>query len=173
MSKKSIKFYNLIFPIWILILIPITWIFILPANFFIDLIVVALTMKFMKINDIKKKVKHVITKIWIVGFISDFIGAGAMYLATIISFNNNSNLHEWWQNNIEYAVNYNPFESIYSMVWVTACVMIAAICIYIINYKLCLKKLDINSAQKKKIALSLAVFTAHYLFYIPTALFFK
>ena len=100
------------------------------------------------------------------------IGAGAMYLATIISFNNNSNLHEWWQNNIEYAVNYNPFESIYSMVWVTACVMIAAICIYIINYKLCLKKLDINSAQKKKIALSLAVFTAPYLFYIPTALFF-
>lgn len=33
MSKKSIKFYNLIFPIWFLILIPITWIFILPANF--------------------------------------------------------------------------------------------------------------------------------------------
>lgn len=74
MNRKSIKFYNLIFPIWFLILIPITWIFILPANFFIDLIVVALTMKFMKIKDIKKKVKHVITKIWIVGFISDFIG---------------------------------------------------------------------------------------------------
>ena len=62
MNKTSIKFYNLIFPIWFLILIPITWIFILPANFFIDLIVVALTMKFMKIKDIKKKVKSVIAK---------------------------------------------------------------------------------------------------------------
>ncbi|EEP54826.1 hypothetical protein CLP_1896 [Clostridium butyricum E4 str. BoNT E BL5262] len=34
MNKKSMKVHNLIFPIWFLILIPIIWIFILSANFF-------------------------------------------------------------------------------------------------------------------------------------------
>lgn len=33
-NKKSMKVHNLIFPIWFLILIPIIWIFILSANFF-------------------------------------------------------------------------------------------------------------------------------------------
>ena len=34
MNKNSIKLYNVIFPIWLLWLIPITWLVVLPANFF-------------------------------------------------------------------------------------------------------------------------------------------
>lgn len=53
MKEKKIKLYNMAFPIWLLWLIPITWFIILPVNFFIDLLVVVLTMKYLKIKNIK------------------------------------------------------------------------------------------------------------------------
>lgn len=168
MENKKIKLYNLIFPIWFLLLIPISWIIVLPANFVIDFTVVALTMKFMKVTEIKKKTQSVIAKVWIFGFIADFIGAGAMYMVDLITFDNNSLLQKWWDNNMVYGVNYSPFENIYSILWVTLCVLITAVLIYIFNYKLCLKKLAIDDLEKKKLAFSLAVFTAPYLFYLPT-----
>lgn len=172
MKKNSIKLYNLIFPIWLLWLIPITWIVVLPANFLIDLLVVVLTMKYLKVQDIKENVKSVILKVWIFGFIADFIGTASMFMANVIDFNYETQLGKWWYNNISNAVSYNPFENIYSVLWVTVCVIITSIFIYLFNYKFCLKKSNLGNEQKKKIALSLAIFTAPYLFYIPTYWFF-
>lgn len=172
MKKNSIKLYNMIFPIWLLCLIPITWLVVLPANFLIDLLVVVLTMKYLKVKDIKINAKSVILKVWIFGFIADFIGTISMVMANLINFNYETQLGKWWYHNISNAVSYNPFESIYSILWVTACVIITAFFIYLFNYKFCLKKLNLSNEQKKKIALSLAIFTAPYLFYLPTVWFF-
>lgn len=172
MRNNNIKLYNLIFPIWLLWLIPITWIVVLPANFLIDLIVVVLIMKYLKVSDIKIKAKSVIFKVWIFGFIADFIGTAAMFLANIINFNYETELGKWWYINISSAVSYNPFESIYALLWVTVCMIITSFFIYLFNYKFCLKKSNLDSKQKKKLALSLAIFTAPYLFYIPTAWFY-
>lgn len=172
MKKNSIKLYNLIFPIWLLWLIPITWIIVLPANFLIDLLVVVLTMKYLKVQDIKMNAKSVIFKVWIFGFIADFIGTASMFMANVIDFNYETQLGKWWYNNISNAVSYNPFESIYSVLWVTVCVIITAFLIYLFNYKFCLKESNLDNEQKKKLALSLAIFTAPYLFYLPTVWFF-
>lgn len=172
MKKNSTKLYNMIFPIWLLWLIPITWIVVLPANFLLDLIVLRLTMKYLKIQDIKQKAKSVIFRVWIFGFVADFIGTAAMFTANVIDFNNDKQLGKWWYRNISNAVSYNPFESIYAVLWVTVCVLITSFFIYFFNYKFCLKKLNLEDSQKKKLALALAVFTAPYLFYIPTAWFF-
>lgn len=46
MTKKHITLYNLIFPIWLLWVIPTTWIVVLPVNFLIDITVVMLTLKY-------------------------------------------------------------------------------------------------------------------------------
>lgn len=172
MKNNNIKLYNLIFPIWLLWLIPITWIVVLPANFLVDLIVVVLAMRYLKISDIKIKAKSVIFRVWIFGFIADFIGTAAMFLANIINFNYETKLGKWWYINISSAVSYNPFESVYALLWVTVCVIITSFFIYLFNYKFCLKKSNLDSNQKKKLALSLAIFTAPYLFYIPTAWFY-
>lgn len=172
MRNNNIKLYNLIFPIWLLWLIPITWIVVLPANFLIDLIVVVLTMKYLKVSDIKIKAKSVIFKVWIFGFIADFIGTAAMFLANTINFNYETELGKWWYINISNAVSYNPFDSIYALLWVTVCMIITSFFIYLFNYKFCLKNSNLDSDQKRKIALSLAIFTAPYLFYIPTSWFF-
>ena len=59
----------------------------MPANFLIDLLVVVLTMKYLKIQDIKENAKSVILKVWIFGFIADFICTALMFMANVIDFN--------------------------------------------------------------------------------------
>lgn len=172
MNKKSVKLYNVIFPIWILWLIPTTWIVVLPANFIIDLLVIVLTLKYLKVQNIKPIAKSIIFKVWIFGFLADLIGTFLMLLSNIIDFDNNTAIGEWWYDNITNAVSFNPFGSIFAILWVTVCVVITAILIYIFNYKVVLKKSNLEDSQKKKLALSLAVFTAPYTFYIPTQWFY-
>jgi len=171
MKNNSVKLYNLIFPIWILWLIPITWIVVLPANFIVDLIVVVLTMKYLKVQNVKQHAKLVIFRVWIFGFIADFIGTVSMFMANVIDFDYETQLGKWWYSNISNAVSYNPFESFYAVLWVTVSVAISAFFIYLFNYKFCLKKSNLDNSQKKKLALSLAIFTAPYLFFIPTSWF--
>lgn len=172
MKRKNVKLYNIIFPIWLLWLIPTTWIVVLPANFIIDLLLVVLTLKYLKVENIKPIAKSIIFKVWIFGFLADFIGTFLMLLSNIIDFDYNTPIGEWWYNNITNAVSYNPFTSIYAILWVTVCVVITAILIYIFNYRLVLRKSGLEDSQKKKLALSLAIFTAPYTFFIPTAWFY-
>lgn len=168
MTKKDVKLYNVIFPIWLLWLFPITWIVILPANFIIDLLVVILTLKFLRIENIKMITKSIILKVWLLGFLADIIGTGLMLLSSFISLDYNTAFGKWWYDNITNAVSYNPYESVYAVLWVMICATITAVVIYIFNYKLVLKKSGLEESQKRKLALSLAIFTAPYTFFIPT-----
>lgn len=172
MKGKKNKLYNMAFPIWLLWLIPITWLIILPVNFFIDLLVVVLMMKYLKIKNIKSFVKPTILRIWIFGFIADMIGTVLMIIPCLIQLDYNSKIGMWWYHNLANAIMYNPFESPYAFIWVTVSLITTAYCIYYFNFKFCLKKVDLSLIQKNKIALSLAVFTAPYAFYFPTAMFF-
>ena len=173
MKKKYVKLHNIIFPIWMLFwILPIFWIVVLPANFLIDLLVIILTMRYMNIQDIRQKAKAVILKVWIFGFAADFIGSLGMLLAMIITFDFKTPFGNWWYYNITSGVAINPFDNIFSFVWVTLCIIAAAYFIYIFNCKICLKNIDISDSEKKRIALSLAIFTAPYLLYLPTKLFY-
>ena len=53
-NKSSIEFYNMIFPIWLIWLFPLTWILILLGNFIIDSLVLLITLKVLNINEKKK-----------------------------------------------------------------------------------------------------------------------
>ena len=112
---KDVKLYNVLFPIWMLVLFPLTWLIVLPGNFIIDFTVVALTMKFLKLPDIIKTTKAVIIRVWLMGFVADFIGTAGMLLSNF--------LDSWVDTDFTYdlmfAVNYNPFESIWGFLWVT------------------------------------------------------
>ena len=169
--KKDVKLYNVIFPIWMLLLFPQMWFISLPANFIIDLLVIWLTMKLMHVQNIKSNAKAIILKTWIAGFGADFVGGFLMFVVPLLDFDYQSEFGSWWYENMTNAVMYNPFETIPALLWTTLCVIITAILIYFINKKWCLKNAELTEEQKKKIALSLAVFTAPYLFYLPTKLF--
>lgn len=171
MMHKGMTLYNVIFPIWLLALFPITWIVVIPANFLIDLLVMLGAMKYLKVINKKQIIKKAIFKVWIIGFIADFVGSFFMFLVNLININYNSALGKWWYENLASPVMYNPFDSIYAILWTTICVIISAALIYILNKKWTLKHTGLNQYQKHKISLTLAVFTAPYLFYIPTQWF--
>ena len=59
------------------------------------------------------------------------------------------------------------------MIFVTVFVVLVAILIYFLNYKFCLRKTDLDQAQKKKVSILMAVLTAPYLFYLPTTTFYN
>ncbi len=174
MLKKTNKLYNVIFPIWIIWIFPLTWLIILPANFIIDLLVVTLTLKVLKIKHIWITAKPVILKVWLFGFLSDIIGTAGMLAAGLLDERVlGQAVGDWWYQNIGFPVNYNPFQSIYGFLWVTLCVVLAAAMIYLFNLKFSFKKAPITDRQKRQLSFSLAVFTAPYLFYLPTMLFVR
>lgn len=170
-TTKEVRLYNAMFPIWLLILFPPFWIIAMIVNYIIDRLVLRHALRRLQIEDIKGKVKKAIWKTWIVGFTSDFVGGLGMVLTALLDFDYNTPFGKWWNENLTNAVTYNPFESIYGVLWTTMCVIITSILIYFINKKWCLKKLELTDEQKKKVALALAIFTAPYLFYLPTAWF--
>lgn len=172
MKKREYKLYNLIFPIWLLWLFPVTWLIVLPANFLIDLLVVVLTMRYLHVPDVRKSAGSVILHTWICGFAADFVGTFCMFLVNIPDFSVDTPFGRWWYDNLVHSVCYNPLENIWGVLWTTVCVVITGVVIYLLNVKYFRKKLELEEIQRKKLALSLAVFTAPYLFYLPTAWFY-
>lgn len=173
-KKHGIVLYNMIFPLWLLWIFPVTWIVVLPANLLIDLLVLSLSMRCLKLDGRKEIAKKAVLKVWIAGFVSDFIGTIMMVCAVLIDsfLDYQSPLGAWWYENMTNAVSLNPFETLPAFLWTAACILISGICIYQLNFRLALKKAMPDTAIRKKLALSLAVFTAPYLFLLPTAWFF-
>ena len=169
-----ISLHNVIFPIWMLWLYPLTWLYILPANFIIDSAVLLLAVKFLKIREWKQIYKRSVVKIWIFGFLADIVGS-VMMLAVLLMdslLDSESPVGQWWYKNLTNSVTYDPFSNIYAFLWTTVCVAASAFLIYLFHVKFSFRKLPIEQALKRKLALALAVFTAPYLFYLPTFWFY-
>lgn len=159
--KKDIKLYNVMFPIWFLIIFPIAWVVILPANFVIDSLVLLISARLLKLTRIKEVYKKSILKVWMIGFGADFVGAGILFVSTTGS-------GVWY----EYlnAVSWNPFDNWYSILFVSFATAVTGILIYFGNLKLVFQGMDLEQRSKKRLALALAIFTAPYVFFYPSAL---
>ena len=84
-SNKQMKLYNVLFPFWMLMLMPLLWLVVLPGNFIIDSLVLLAGMALLKIADRKQFYKKHIFKIFAFGMLSDLIGAAYM-LILIVGF---------------------------------------------------------------------------------------
>lgn len=75
---KTVKLYNMIFPIWFLIFLPPVAFIMLFGNFIIDSIVVISCYYFLKLTKLDLKLeefyKSCIFKVWGYGFLADIIG---------------------------------------------------------------------------------------------------
>lgn len=162
------KYYNIIFPIWLLIFLPVSWIVVFPANFLIDSLVVLLTLKHLHADDIKLNWKACILRVWGFGFLADILASLLLLFLPdfLLSF-----LPDTLHYSLLTSVQYNPLESIGAFLIVTTFVIIAGLFIYFFNIKYSFKKMKINPEWKHTLALSLAIFTAPYLFYLPTMWF--
>jgi len=161
------KLYNVIFPMWLILIVPPIILVTLPSNFIIDSLVLITGLKLFKINNWFDKYKSSIIKVWVIGFIVDILGSLLLLFTQFMG--NNEFLYE----NLVYPVAWNPFESIIAFLYVLIVVLLCGILIYLINYKFSFKKTDLNNKSKKTISLLLGIITAPYLFFLPTSYLYK
>jgi len=164
--KKNIKLYNVMFPLWFLLIFPITWLVVLPVNFIVDSIVILITLKLIKNNEIFKTYKKSILIVWLLGFVSDFIGAAVLFAAQSVK-------GDVWYEYIASPVSYNPFDNIYSFMYVLTAIAISGLFIYFFNLKFSFKKTGLSQQHKRIISIVLAVFTAPYALFYPSGLMYN
>ena len=138
----------------------------LPANFIVDTIVLLISLKILKVKNIKKIYIKTIFKVWIFGFLADVIGALFLLISQFIP-------GDFWYENILSNLVWNPFDNILSFIYCLIALLISGIFIYLLNKKITFKNLNISSKIKNKIALCLAIVTAPYLFLLPSSIIYK
>lgn len=166
--KKDIKLYNMIFPVWLMVLIP--WI-LLPAaalNFGIDTLVVMLTLKHLGIAPKKTVWKKSIIRVVIFGFLGDIAGALAMVGTSLLL---DEAIATRKAHDISSAMMYCPWKEPIAVILCILWMALASFIIYKLDKRFAFSKTELDHEQKKKLALSLAVFTTPILFLVPTTLF--
>ena len=145
-TKKDIKLYNVLFPLWMLLLFPQMWLIVLPGNFIIDSLVFLLSMLALKIENKKQWYKKYIVKIFSFGLLADIIGSAYMLLMMLV-FQLGTMGDE-------------PYLTIPALI-------ISAASIYGFHYYITFQEID----RKQRLALSLifAVITAPYTFFVPSS----
>ena len=156
---KSYKLCNVMFPIWFLILIPTAWLIVVPANFVIDSAVLLLGAHFFLRGRAKEIWKKSILKVFIFGFLSDFVGAGFLTAGLFIS--------SYFERSTVFEEACNGPQSIGGFLVLLFAVAVSAVCIYFADLKISFKKIESEVSERKKLALLMAIATAPYTFFIP------
>ena len=145
--KRNIRLYNVMFPLWMILLIaPTVWIFVIPGNFIIDSIVLVMSLYAMKIADKRSFYKKSIVSVFLSGLLADFIGS--LFAFCLIYF----------------------FElgSMGDEFYITVPSLVISMCfIYILNYFISFKRVE--GVNRRRLSLVFALVTAPYTFLVPSA----
>jgi len=165
------KVYNVIFPIWLIIFLPPVIIVTLIGNFLIDsLVVVACFHAFRLASpsmDLKTFYKKSIVKVWLFGFLADFIGA-ALLLLTGLAGEAVLQLSD----DLLGGIFYDPYSHPAALVILFACTLLSGFFIFLFNYRLTFRKLIEDQKTRFKVALVLAITTMPWTFLLPTKWFY-
>ncbi len=163
---KSVKLYNIVFPIWLMILIPPIILLVIPTNFIIDSLVLLLGFKILNITEKLSNYKKCILKVWAFGFLADIIGSLLLFVTQIAG-----NIH-FIYDNLTSPLAWNPFNNPLALIYAAIVIIICGFLIYLFNYHFTFKKTTFDNKQKRNLSILLAVITAPYLFLLPTSLFY-
>ena len=161
-KNKEIKFYNVMFPVWLLFIFPMTWLFVIPANFIIDSLVLLFGMYLLRTEEKLSLYKKTIFWVFLFGFAADILG-GIVLLATQF-VESDGFFYEY----LTGPVAMNPFDNIYALLYTCLAVVVSAVLIYIFNRFISFRKIS-DKKTKRVLSLILAVITAPYLFLVPTS----
>ena len=165
--KKEVRLYNVIFPVWMMFLFPQIWLIALPGNLVIDVLVLAVTLKVLGHPNKWAVVKKLWWKFWLLGFLADFVGVAALIPALFVGLALDlAPGMDWLYDQIS-PIMHNPFLSPVAFLWTLAAVALAGYCIYRFDRRAMASCDLLTEAEKHKIALTMAVVTAPWLFFIP------
>lgn len=184
LMKKNIKLYNLILPPYLL-MVFVPWLAVLSivGNFLIDslvLVIISFIIYKNEDNCFKKNYyKKNIWKVYILGFLADFVGAIYLFLGSRIGYayiNNPNHPDTTYLYKLLDAMNdvtnHSDVVTVYSVCFILSAILIASIAIFMFDYFLVFRNADMTKKQKVMSALSFAVCTAPYTFLLPSNLFY-
>ncbi len=164
---KQTKLYNLLLPIWLLVLLPPVWLIVIPGNLLIDCAVTLLTLAALKHTAKWTVLKQIWWKFWLLGFAADAIGVLWLFLAFIPSVEwPNSGPVDWWADSVGHVVG-NCFDHWASFLWMLIAVALAGVCIYFFDKRALRKCEGLTDREKHVLALTMAIVTAPWTFFIP------
>ncbi len=164
---KEIILSNIIFPIWFLLFNPKYLLIALPIIFVIDSIALFISLLIFRKGDVLRTYKKVILKVFIVSAISYILGSLFLLAISFLPITSS------WYENVISTIMYNPFENVFSFLFVAISVLIAAVSMHIFNIKISFKKTDMDEKTKKRIALLVSIIAAPYLFFYPTKIAYE
>ena len=144
-KRRATRLYNVVFPVWMLLIFPGTWLFVLPCNFIIDSIVLVVALRLLKSDTLLPLYKKTILKVFIFGLISDFFGFLFMLLMLVTGVSETA-------------------EELYLTI---PAIILSALLIFISDYFISFKAFE--KQKRLKLSLIFAVLTAPYTFLIPTS----
>ena len=145
MKNKQVRLYNVLFPLWMLMLFPVTWLIVLPGNFLIDSLVLIVALRVLKIDDRKTWYKRHILKVFGFGLLADVIGAAFLFLMLVTEIS---------------SMGDEPWLTIPAM-------LLSAVLIFVFNYFVTFRKAE--KPIRLRLALIFAIVTAPYTFLVPSA----
>ncbi len=164
--NKQTRLYNIILPVWLLLWYPsFLWLAVIPLNWLIDWLVTRYSLKRLGDADYQARSMKLSWKICLAGFAADLAGVLLLTGALLLFSDMEGALGE-----IGYALGWNPFGNVFSLLIVLAAIALSALVIYLLDRRI-LAREDLTAEQVRKTALTLAVVTAPYLYLIPISLF--
>lgn len=163
--KREIRLYNLILPVWLLFILPQVWLVILPGNLAVDCLVLFLALLLLKRPDKRALMKPLWWRFWWRGFAADFLGVLWLLLGwLLVSF---VKADSWLFRSMEFIM-HNPFGHPLAFLWTLIAVAIAGYFVYRFDLR-CMGQCSpaLSPAERRRIALSMAIFTAPWTFFIP------
>ena len=160
---KQPRLYNVIFPIWMLFLFPQIWLIALPGNLLIDCVVVLLTLLVLKHTQKWAVLKKIWWKIWLLGFAADFVGVAVLWPAVSLISAVSENIRPLIE-----PMLYNCWKSPLALLWTAAAVALSGVCIYFFDKWALHSCAHLSPRERHIVALTLAIVTAPWMFFIPT-----
>lgn len=163
--KSQYHLYNISFPIWFILLIPYTWIVLLPVNFLLESLLLILALWSISYKEKKVLYKKIILKVWLLGLLADVIGYVILFIMLPVSSSNilkNTAVYGMIDKIAKGIMDF-PYDNIYSTIWVILSFLVGVISAYYLHMKITFKKVDMNEKDKRKVVLILSILSGPFL----------
>lgn len=160
-NTGSLRLYNVLFPLWILIFFPQVLAIVIPGNLIVDVAVLLIALAAMRHRAKGAVLRRCWWKVWLLGFAADLIGAGWMMLSLPL-FSIFPALEE-----VSFSIAFNPFGHPAAFLWTAAGVAIAGGFIFLLDRRVFRSVPELTPRQSTRLALTFAIVTAPWLFFLP------
>lgn len=161
--------YNVMLPLWLLLLFPRLWGVSLLLSWVADIAVLSAAMKYYAVPELCRNVGRCILKVWICGLAADLAGV-LLLLAGVVAPLRWMCDTSWWVTGVCVPMMNNPLSALPAFLYMTLCVGVTMAAIYLLDSRWVLRGVVEDESVRRRIARVMAVFTAPYLFYLPTHL---